>query len=158
MIALLDAQSSNPVDSVIAEPGLQRANSPDSEHLHPYPAGPRNWHRFPSKDKNCLSPSSHFPRTGRKSPEKPPPTYSYFPSLPEGQRLKLSTAIPKLAQAEPDRKSSVWIMTDTYYHLFCTRHWAESVKHCSEVTVLYPFFSQGNRNQKTKQRVPRWLH
>ena len=44
-------------------------------------------------------------------------------------------------------------MTDLCYHLFCTRHWAGSFKHCCKGTILYPFFRQRNREQKTKQHV-----
>ena len=44
-------------------------------------------------------------------------------------------------------------MTDLCYHLFCTRHWAGSFKHCYKGTILYPFFSHRNRDQNTKQHV-----
>ena len=44
-------------------------------------------------------------------------------------------------------------MTDLYYHLFCTRHWAGRFKHCCKGATLYPFFSQRNKDQKTEQHV-----
>ena len=42
-------------------------------------------------------------------------------------------------------------MTELYYHLFCTRHWTGRFKHCCKGAILYPFFSQRNKDQKTEQ-------